>query len=189
LNRRVKFARDWIACNRSKYLFLSKNDENLQGASKVSTVVESHLQDPTRNELSPLSWCTDRVGDIESSKTTVPFAALEMTLNETSTLAAVVPLSHAKPPPNQVLASVNQIVQLWDEVSLPSNEALLEPNDASTSQNKALLAGNVAYSQVTETAINNSSTTEDQLIRVNALKKHPYNYHMKQRPSSGLIWN
>jgi len=23
LNRRVKFARDWIACNRSKYLFLS----------------------------------------------------------------------------------------------------------------------------------------------------------------------
>ena len=26
-------------------------------------------------------------------------------------------------------------------------------------------------------------------MRVNALKKHPYNYHMKQRPSSGLIWN
>jgi len=47
----------------------------------------------------------------------------------------------------------------------------------------------VASSQVTRTIITNSSTTEDSLKRVNALKKHPYNYRMKQRPSSGLIWN
>jgi len=96
--------------------------------------------------LSPLPWCIDRVGDIESSKTTVPFAASKMASNETATLAAVVPLSHAKPPPNQVLASVNQTAQLWDKVYLPSNEAFLEPNDASTSQNKVLVAGNVVYS-------------------------------------------
>jgi len=105
--------------------------------------------------LSSLPWCIDRVGDIESSKTTVPFAASKMASNETATLAAVVPISHAKPPPNQVLASVNQIAQLWEEVSIPSNEALFKPNDTSTSQNEALLAGNVVYSQVRETAINN----------------------------------
>jgi len=139
--------------------------------------------------LSLLPWCIDRVGDIESSKTTVPFAASITALTETATLAGVIPLSHAKPLPNQVLASVNQIAQLWDEVSLPSNEALLEPNDASTSQNKVLVAGNVSYSQVPKTAINHSGTMEDRLKRANALKKHPYNYHMKQRPSSGLIWN
>jgi len=84
---------------------------------------------------------------------------------------------------------VNQIAQLQEEVSLPSNEALLESNDVSTSQNKALLAGNVAYSQVTETAIKNSRTMEVPLKRVNSLKKHPYNYHMKERPSSGFTWN
>jgi len=48
--------------------------------------------------------------------------------------------------------------------------------------NEVIVADNATYSQVTETAINNSST-------VNALKKHLYNYHMKQGPSSGLIWN
>jgi len=37
--------------------------------------------------------------------------------------------------------------------------------------------------------INNNSVKEDELTRVNSLKKHPYNYHMKQRPKSGLIWN
>ena len=111
-----------------------------------------------------------------------------MALTESATLAAVVGLCHAKPPPNQVLGSVNEIVQPWDEV-LPSNEVFLESNDMSTFQNEALLADNVANSQVRETAINNSSTMEDQFTRVNALKKHPYNYHMKQRPSSGLIWN
>jgi len=169
------------------FVLVGKNDENLQGALKVSTVVESYLQDPPRNESSPLPWCVDRVGDIESSKSTVSFAASITALTKTATLAAVVTLSHAKPPPNQVLTSVNQIVQLWDEVSLPNNEALLEPNDASKSQNKVLVAGDVAYSQVTETAINNSSSMEDPLKRVNALKKQPYNYHMKPRPSSGLI--
>ncbi len=111
-----------------------------------------------------------------------------MALTESATLAAVVGLCHAKPPPNPVLGSVNEIAQPWDEV-LPSNEALLESNDMSTFENEALVADNAANSQVAETAINSSSTTEDELTRVNALKKHPYNYHMKQRPNSGLIWN
>jgi len=56
---------------------------------------------------------------------------------------------------------------------------LSELNDASTSQNKASLAGVAAYPQVIDTVTKNSSTEEDPLKRVNALKKHPYNYHMK----------
>ena len=53
-----------------------------------------------------------------------------------------------------------------------------------------LVADNATNLEVTETVINSSSsTTEDKLTRVNALKKHPYNYHMKQGPKSGLIWN
>ncbi len=186
LNRRVKFARDWIARKRLKNL--SKINDNLKDGSKLSMVVEPQLQDHSRNVSSPLPWYIDRVGDIETSKTTVPIAASKTLLTESATLAAVVGLCHAKPPPNQVLGSVNEIAQTWDEV-LPSNEVLLESNDMSKFENKALVAENAANSEVRETAINNSSTMEDQLTRVNALKNHPYNYHMKLRPSSGLIWN
>jgi len=82
--------------------------------------VESHLQDHPRNELSPLPWCIDRVGDNETSNTTVPIAALKMELSQSTSLATVVHLSHAKAPPNQVLGSVNEIVQPWDE-ALPSD--------------------------------------------------------------------
>jgi len=85
-------------------------------------------------------------------------------------------LSHAKAPPNQVLGSVNEMAQPWEEALL-SDMVLLDSNAMSTLQKEALLA------------INNNSITENELTRVNALKKHPYNYHMKQRPSSGLIWN
>jgi len=42
---------------------------------------------------------------------------------------------------------------------------LLDSNDMSSLQKEALLA------------INNNSVKEDELTRVNALKKHPYNYH------------
>jgi len=105
--------------------------ENLQDALKISTVVESHLQDHPRNELSPLPWCIDRVGDTETSNTTIPIAALKMALTESATLAAAVCLSHAKPPPNQVLGSVNEIVQPQDE-ELLSEDVLVESNDMST---------------------------------------------------------
>jgi len=66
---------------------------------------------------------------------------------------------------------------------------LLEPNATSPSQNEAFLAGVVAYPQVTETMTKDSTTGEDPLKRVNALKKQLYNFHMKERPSSGYIWN
>jgi len=72
LNRRVKFARDWIARNRLKNLL--KINDNLKDGSKVSMVVEPQLQDHSRKLSSPLPWYIDRVGDIETSKTTVPIA-------------------------------------------------------------------------------------------------------------------
>jgi len=186
LNRRVKFARDWIA--RNSWNSSSKRNDKLKDGSKVSTVVESQLQDHPRNVSSPLPWYIDRVADNEMSKTTVPIAASKTALTASATLAAVVDLCHAKPPPNPVLGSVNAIAQPWDEV-LPSNEALLESNDMSTFETEALVANDVANSEAAETAVNSSSTREDELTRVNALKKHPYNYHMKQGPKSGLIWN
>ena len=103
-------------------------------------------------------------------------------------MAAVVPLHHAKPPPNQLLGSVNEISQPQDQ-QFSSGDVLLESNDMLIVREEVLVADNAINSEVTETAINSSSTEEDELTRVNALKKHPYNYHMKQRPSSGLTWN
>jgi len=66
---------------------------------------------------------------------------------------------------------VNEMAVPWEE-ALSRDMVLLGSNDMSTLQKEALLA------------INNNSVREDELMRVNALKKHPYNYHMKQRPSS-----
>jgi len=110
-------------------------------------------------------------------------------LTESDSLAAVVHLCHAKPSPNQLLGSVNETSQPWDQ-QFSSGEVFLELNDMSIVREEVLVADNATNSQVAETAINSSSSTrEDKLTRVNALKKHPYNYHMKQRPKSGLIWN
>ena len=102
------------------FVLIGKN-ENLQDALNVSISAESQLQDHPRNELSPLPWCIDRVGNTETSKTTVPIAALNMALTESTMMASVIHLSNAKPPPNQVLGSVNEISQLRDE-AFPSDE-------------------------------------------------------------------
>jgi len=59
----------------------------------------------------------------------------------------------------------------------------------SIEREEVLVADNATNFEVAETAINSISTREDELTRVNALKKHPYNYHMKQGAKSGLIWN
>ena len=88
---------------------------NLEDVSKNVTAVESQLQDHSRKELSPLAWCIDRVGDTKTSNTTIPIAALKISLTESDSLAAVVRLCHAKPPPNQLLGSVNEILQPWDQ--------------------------------------------------------------------------
>jgi len=151
-------------------------------------VVESQLQDHSRKDLSPLAWCIDRVGDTETSNTTIPIAASKMALTKSDTLAVVIPVSNAKPPPNQVLQHVNELLQPRDQ-RFSSGEVFLESNDMSIEREEVLVADNATNSQVAETAINSSSTTEDELTRVNALKKHPYNYHMKQGAKSGLIWN
>jgi len=185
LNRRVQFARDWIARNRSNYSFLSENKNVIiQGTSNVSTMLEPNLQDPP-----PLPWCIDRVGDVDLPECAVPLAASATALNETTTLAAALPLSNAKLPSNQLLAPTNQIAMLQDEVTYPNNESLMEWNDASTSGNDEVAVNDASFSQVPPSASNISSNEKDELKRVNALKKHPYNYHMKQQPSSGLIWN
>jgi len=101
---------------------------------------------------------------------TVPISASRKELFQNAVL------SKAKAPPNQVLGSMNEMAVPWEE-ALSRDMVLLDSNDMSTLQKEALLV------------INNNSVTEDKLTRVNALKKHPYNYHMKQRLSSGLIWN
>jgi len=144
--------------------------EDVQDASKMSTVLESQLPDQARNDFSPLPWCIDRVGDTQTSNATVPIFASKKELSQNAVL------SQAKAPPNQVLGLVTEMAVPWEE-ALSRDMVLLDSNDMSTLQTEALLA------------INNNSVTEDELMRVNALKKHPYNYHMKQRLTSGLIWN
>jgi len=171
-----------------KVFVLIGKKEILEDVSKNVTAVESQLQDHSRKELSPLAWCIDRVGDTETSNTTIPIAASKNSWTESHSLAAVVPLHHAKPPPNQLLGSVNEILQPWDQ-QFSSGHVILESNDMLIVREDVLVADNATNLEVTETAINSSSTREDELTRVNALKKHPYNYHMKQGPKSGLIWN
>jgi len=129
------------------------------------------LQDYPRNELSPLPWCIDRVGEIVSSETSVDVATSKMAMTPSATLADVFPLSHAKPPCNQLSIPVNLIPHAQNKISLPSNEMLLQSNNASPSQNEAFVDGIVAYPQVTETTQGPDTTVgEDLLKRVNALK-------------------
>jgi len=136
-----------------------------------------------------LPWCIDRVGDVELPECTVPLAASVTALNTTTTLDVVLPVSNAKPPPNQVLAATNQIAQLQNKATYSNNESSLEQNDPCTSGRDEIAVNVAAFSQVPPSAHNVASNEKDELKRVNALKKHPYNYHMKQQPSSGLIWN
>ena len=69
------------------------------------------------------------------------------------------------------------------------NKSALERNNGSSSQTVEVASNVALLPKVLPPAPNFDSIDGNDLKRVNALKKHPYNYHMKQRPSSGLIWN
>jgi len=56
---------------------------------------------------SPLPWCIDRVVEIELLDTSVNAATCKMAATLTATLAGASPLSHAKPPYNQLSVPVN----------------------------------------------------------------------------------
>jgi len=133
LNRRVKFARDWIARNRSNYSFLNE-DRNVMapGTKNLSMIESNNVQTTPRNELSPLPWCIDRVADVDLSESTVPLAVSATALSTTSTIAGVLPSSNAKPPPNHVLAATTQTAQYRDQATLLRNKSSLEQNDESS---------------------------------------------------------
>jgi len=43
--------------------FHDDKHEDVQDASKISTMMDSHSPDQATNDFSPLPWCIDRVGD------------------------------------------------------------------------------------------------------------------------------
>jgi len=108
--------------------------EDVQDASKISAMMDSHSPDQATNDFSPLPWCIDRVGDTHTSNTTVPISASKKELSQNAVL------SQAKVPPNQVLGLVTEMVT---EMAVPQEEALLkdmvvlDSNDMSSLQKEA----------------------------------------------------
>jgi len=181
----------------------------------VSAVVHSAVQASPRNELSPLPLCLDMVGQnvsLETIDTSATFDGIvgqvqinqnvdpvaATTLNPDTNCVAnpvlatilaamsavVLSVSHLKASPNQVSSPPNQIPHAPNGASL---QALLPLNQASPPPNQAPPHVSVSHSQVTENRSEDSST-KDPFPRVNALKKHPYNLHMRGCLSSGYIF-